>query len=443
MPSDYNAKIQRLIDTLRTADGAVRLDKDTSNLFRDRQVTAAHRLDVRNFNQVLQVDPGNGWVEAEGMTPFAAAVDATLPHGVMPAVVPELKSITLGGAVSGVGIESSSFKYGLAHETVLAMDVLTGDGQVLTCTPANAHSDLFFGFPNSYGTLGYILKLTVRTVPIRPFVQLRHSRYHDVEAFFAELNQSRAEAEFLDGVVFGPNELYLTIGTFTDEAPFVSDYTFEQIYYRSIREKSVDYLTIHDYIWRWDTDWFWCSKNLLAQHPLVRRLLGKERLNSVTYTKIMRWNSRWQLTRKLNKLLGRHSEGVIQDVDIPLANAAKFLDFFQREIGITPIWICPIHAADERVRFDLYPLDPQTVYINFGFWDRIGTRQQHPPGYFNRKIEHKVTELDGIKSLYSDSFFSPDEFWQIYDKARYDQLKAKYDPHGVFGDLYQKTVLRT
>jgi hypothetical protein len=27
-------------------------------------------------------------------------------------------------------------------------------------------------------------------------------------------------------------------------------------------------------LWRWDTDWFWCSKNLFAQNPLVRRLTG-------------------------------------------------------------------------------------------------------------------------------------------------------------------------
>jgi len=42
--------------------------------------------------------------------------------------------------------------------------VLLADGAIVTCTPANEHRDLFFGFPNSYGTLGYALKVTVRTV---------------------------------------------------------------------------------------------------------------------------------------------------------------------------------------------------------------------------------------------------------------------------------------
>jgi len=38
---------------------------------------------------------------------------------------------------------------------------------------------------------------------------------------------------------------------------------------------------------------FWCSKHVFADRPLVRRLLGRKRLNSITYQKIMRWNSRW------------------------------------------------------------------------------------------------------------------------------------------------------
>ena len=59
-------------------------------------------------------------------------VAATLPVGLSPLVVPQLKTITLGGAVTGLGIESASFRNGLPHESVLEMDVLTGGGEVVT-----------------------------------------------------------------------------------------------------------------------------------------------------------------------------------------------------------------------------------------------------------------------------------------------------------------------
>jgi len=67
----------------------------------------------------------------------------------MPAVVPQLKTITIGGAAAGVGIEATSFRQGLVHDTLLEMDGWLPHGELVTCAPDNARSDLFFGFPNS------------------------------------------------------------------------------------------------------------------------------------------------------------------------------------------------------------------------------------------------------------------------------------------------------
>ena len=214
---------------------------------------------------MLAVDPQAGWVEAEGMVTYEALTAACLKQGVMPAVVPQLKTITLGGAVAGVGIESSSHRYGLVHDTVLELDVLLGDGRVVTCTRDNEHADLFFGFPNSYGTLGYALRVKAKTVPVRPYVHLAHLDYFDGRLYFQELEKRlRARgADFFDGTVFAPDKMFITEAHFVDKAPYTSDYSFERIYYQSIARKRDDYLKIADYIWRWDTDWFWCSKNVL------------------------------------------------------------------------------------------------------------------------------------------------------------------------------------
>ena len=398
---------------------------------------------MRGFNEVLRVDPAAGWVDTEGMITYEDLTSACLAHGVMPAVVPQLKTITLGGAVAGVGIESSSHRHGLVHDTMLELDVLLGDGRVVTCTAHNEHADLFFGFPNSYGTLGYAIRVKARTVPVKPYVRLEHLPFTDARAYFEELERRLrgGEADFIDGTVFSPREMYLTLGRFAEQAPWTSDYTYERIYYRSIREKREDYLSVHDYIWRWDTDWFWCSKNVLAQNPLIRRLYGRERLGSRTYTKIMRWNARVGITKKIERAIGLNSESVIQDVDIPLARAAEFLEFYGREIGLWPQWICPIGPQPHSGRFSLYPVRGEW-YINFGFWDVKRTREAHPAGHFNRLIERKVIELGGIKSLYSDSFFSVEEFRRYYGGEDYRALKAKYDPQGAFPELYEKCVLR-
>jgi FAD/FMN-containing dehydrogenase len=435
-------KAQLAADLRAGQGGHVALGKSTSNLFRDRQPSTARRLDVSRFNHVLAVDEKQGWVDAEGMTPYDALAEATLRHQAMPCVVPQLKSITIGGAVAGVAIESSSFRYGLAHETMLELEVLLGDGSVVVCTPDNEHKDLFYGFPNSYGTLGYALRVKTQTVRTRRYVELKHSRFDDSQAYFSELARRCDDAaiDFLDGAVFGQRDLVLTTGRFVDQAPYTSDYTFEHIFYRSLRERDTDYLTAADYLWRWDTDWFWCSKNLGAQNPVLRRLLGRDRLNSRFYTKVMRWNSRWGLMRGFEQLSGyKHRESVIQDVDIPIEHAAEFLEFFHERIGILPIWICPIRT---RGCWSIYPMDASRIYVNFGFWDVVRRREPHEAGYFNRLIEERVRALGGIKSLYSDSYYDEEQFWTTYNRAAYRALKDRYDPKGAFRDLYAKCVLR-
>ena len=439
----YEEKKLQLIATLQYLPGdTIRLVKDTSNLFRERKPSQGPGLNVRAFNKVIHVNPDEGFAEVEGMTPYADLTRECLKHGVMPTVVPQLKSITIGGAVTGIGIESSSFKYGLVHETVQEMDILLGDGTILTCTPENEHQRLFFGFPNSYGTLGYVLKLKIKVVPVKPYVRLTHILHRDAAAYFADLEyHCRQQVDFIDGTIFGPKEYYVTVGKFKDSTPYTSDYTYKNIYYHSIRNRDTDYLRVEDYIWRWDTDWFWCSQYIFAHKPIIRRLLGPKRLNSVTYTRIMRWNRKYKIAHYWDLLRGFHSEAVIQDVEIPLERCAEFIDFYFNSIRFTPVWICPIRPRDNKAGFSLYPMDPATLYVNFGFWNVIKNRKKMGPGHYNRLVEKKVSELGGMKSLYSDVYYTPELFWDIYNKDAYFELKNRYDPRGQFKDLYAKCVL--
>ena len=415
-----------------------RLDKPLSNLFRDREADG-RGLPATELVHVLEVDAAAGWVDVEGMIPYDAALEKTLPQGVAPRVVPQLKSITVGGAVAGIGIEATSFRHGLVHETVREMDVALADGSIVTCRPDNDHADLFAAMPNSYGTLGYATRLRVETMPVHGYVHVRHRRFGEIDEFFAAIEQAFDEdADFVDGVAFAADDFVLSSGRFVDCAPAVSDYTFERIYYRSLRECEEDFLSAQGYFWRWDTDWFWCSKNLGAQNPILRRLLGRERLGSRFYQRMMRWNSRWRLLETAERVAGYRRESIIQDVDLPLATAPEFLATFMAEIGIFPVWVCPARAAG-RLQAPLFPA-PAKRYVNFGFWDTLRFGVGYPNGHFNRKVENTVTHLGGIKSLYSSSFYEREEFDRLYGGDSYREVKRRYDPQDALGDLYAKCV---
>jgi FAD/FMN-containing dehydrogenase len=403
---------------------------------------------------VVDVDVAARTADVQGMCTYEHLVQATLPHGLVPLVVPQLKTITLGGAVTGLGIESTSFRNGLPHESVLELDVLTGAGEVVTARPDGAHADLLRGFPNSYGTLGYATRLRIALEEAAPFVALRHVRFHDLDALVDTLGRvvetrlhDGVPVDYVDGVVFSATEAYLTLGTKTDEPGPVSDYTGQRVYYRSIQHDGdtprTDRLTTHDYLWRWDTDWFWCSRAFGAQNAVMRRVWPRRYRRSSFYWKLIALDHRYDIADRIETRKGRPPrERVVQDVEVPLGRTAEFLHWFLREIPIEPIWLCPVRSHG---RWPLYPLRPGETYVNVGFWSSVPRDLSAPDGgrgAANRLIEQQVSALDGHKSLYSDAYYDEAEFWRLYGGESYAELKHRYDPDSRLLDLYSKAVQR-
>jgi len=420
----------------------VRLAKPTTNLFRFREPHRGLTLDARPFSSVLNVDGLACTADVGGMTTYEDLVDATLAKGLMPLVVPQLKTITLGGAVAGVGIESTSFIHGLPHESVLEAEIVTGDGSTVIATPDGPYADLYRGLPNSYGTLGYAVRLKIELQPVKRYVRLEHRRFDEAKRLVDAVTDVEPGIDFLDGVAFEPGDYYLTYGRFTDEAPGgTSDYTGERIYYRSIKERATDVLTVRDYLWRWDTDWFWCSRAFGLQNPTVRRLWPARYKRSDVYRRLIALDERTGFSRRLDALRRRPAtEKVIQDVEIPADRVPEFLEFLDEQTGQRPVWLCPFRTRDGRTTWPLFPLDPAQTYVNVGFWGTAPLPRGASDGFHNRAIEAKVAQLGGAKSLYSSAYYDPDMFWELYGGDTYRELKDRYDPDRKLGDLYDKVV---
>ena len=126
-------------------------------------------------------------------------------------------------------------------------------------------------------------------------------------------------------------------------------------------------------------------------------------------------------------------------------SAAGFLDFFHRDVGISPAWLCPLRQRDPEAVWTLYELDPGTTYVNVGFWGGVALPGGVDPlsGAVNRLIERTVTELGGRKSLYSTAFYDRDEFDELYNGPAYRTLKHRYDPVARLPGLYEKVVRST
>jgi FAD/FMN-containing dehydrogenase len=447
---------ERAVERLRASYDAipagqtVRLAKKTSNLFRPRAGTDAPGLDVSGLGGVISIDVQARTADVQGMCTYEHLVDETLPHGLIPYVVPQLRTITLGGAVSGLGIESTSFRNGLPHESVVEMDIFTGAGEVVTTRPGD---DLFDTFPNSYGSLGYATRLRIRLEAVPAYVSLRHVRFDDAGLLAKTVTRIMETKEYdgvrvdgLDGTVFAPGEYYLTLAEWTevpappDHGGRPSDYTGREIYYRSIQQRETDLLTMYDYLWRWDTDWFWCSRAFGAQHPVVRRVWPRRWKRSDVYYKMVGLDHRLHVGAWLDRRKGNpEGERVVQDVEIPVDRLPEFLEWFDAEVGMRPVWLCPLVAGQ---KWPTYPLAPDEIYVNVGFWGNVPVGPDAPNAPRNRAIEAKVHELGGHKSLYSEAFYDRETFDQLYDGANLAQVKSRFDPEDRLTTLYDKAVRR-
>ncbi len=383
------------------------------------------KIDVSDLTTIIDIDPVKQVCVAESGVMFCDLVEATLRYGLVPIVVPELKTITIGGAVSGCSIESMSYRYGGFHDTCLEYEVVTGRGEVLTCRPDNEHALVFQMVHGSFGTLGIVTKLKFRLVPAKPFVRVDYETYATLDEYQAAIQRhfKAQDVDFMDGIMHEPDKLVLCVGRFVDRAPFTNAYDWTKVYYQSTRELDHDYLKTPDYFFRYD-------RGVTNVHP--RSYVGR-----LLFGKLMDSGTTLKLADKLNFMFKTDRPTVILDVFLPFSQARAFMEWYQREVGHFPLWCVPYKRVHDYEWLDdsFYADMKDELFLDLAIYG-----MEQPEGKnIHRMIEEKLRELGGVKTLISHNYYSKDEFWSIWNKRNYDAVKAITDPQNVFRDLYTKT----
>jgi hypothetical protein len=437
----HEEQVAELAAALAGNSQPLRVRKRTvSNLFRygGPAARAARVVDLSRFDRPLRLDPERATLDVQGLATYRSIVDYTLPRGFVPAVAPGLKHITVAGAVAGIGIESNCARYGFAHDGLLAADVLLPDGRVVTAEPGNEHADLFHALPNSYGTLGYILRATIRLRRARPYVRLDTRRFDSVPELLDAMAAAADDpaVDHVESPIYSRTESYLTLGTQVDEpAGAVTSIYGPTIFYREISRPGRVTLTQQDYLFRYDPEWFWA----LPRSPLLwpfRRWAPPALRNSGLYTRIL--NGR--LTRRLPGLRPRGDfELLIQDWEVPWRHARGLLEHALDNVDINgrPWLAGPIRSPGTAT---LYPVAAGELYLNLGCYASARVRPGSGPYANTRLMDAYCLAHDGIKMLYSSSFLTEDDFDRVYAGAAYRALKAKYDPAGLTPSLYEKAT---
>jgi FAD/FMN-containing dehydrogenase len=441
MMHDFAAKKHRLQPALGAQSGKIRLRKRTiSNLFRytPRRTANSTALSLSEFNKVLAVDIDNATLDVEGLATYESVVDATLACGLLPLVTPELKHITVGGATVGIGIESTCFRHGFVHDGLIEAEVLLPDGRIVLCNSADSHSDLFRALPNSYGTLGYILRARIKLMVAQPYVHLKTTFYADIDDYLDAMRRATEDSgiDFIEGLLFADKRFYLMTSRQTAEVPFTHDIVRKHVFYKLVQQAPDVYLKTKDYIFRYDPEWFW---NIPETPPyrLFRRYAPRRFRNSGFYVRYCQWQDAWQ--RLLPRQSKQDKEPLIQDWEVPWEQGKALLEYALANINLggRPWIAVPIKTP---VSPTLYPIEANKLYFNLGCYCQVQKVPEQEDYYYTKILDRKCFELGGIKMLYSSSFMSRAEFDRLYNGAAYAALKKKYDPGQRAYTLYEKAV---
>ena len=145
-------------------------------------------------------------------------------------------------------------------------DVLLADGSVVTKCSPDYHPELFYALPGSLGTLGYLTRMRMRTIPIHTYVHTRNIRCSTLAEFIRLVQTEGENADFVDGTAFAPDHLVCVLGYKDNNRRGrpLDNFVNHRIYWKALRdtEKESQHCTrLMDYIYRWETDLYYTSAN--------------------------------------------------------------------------------------------------------------------------------------------------------------------------------------
>ena len=122
---NHKKDIEKLKRNISGNTKKLRVKKKTvSNLFRyeSRKAGDSSEVDLSEFDKPLYLDKKHKTLDVQALATYETIVKYTLPYGLAPYITPELKHITIGGALVGIGVETNSYRYGFVHNSLLEAD---------------------------------------------------------------------------------------------------------------------------------------------------------------------------------------------------------------------------------------------------------------------------------------------------------------------------------
>ena len=334
------------------------------------------KIPVTHLCNVVQLDTEKMTVFVEPMVTMGQ-ITHTLNHlGLTLPVLPELDDLTVGGLCCGVGVETSSHKYGLFTHTCVTFEIVTAEGEVKRCS-ATENPELFRAIPWSHGTLGFLVGVEIKVIQAKPWVRVEYEPIRDKEAAVQACKEAFDDTsiDFVEALVYSTDDWVIMKG-YMVESPepglvnaignYWKPWFFTHVQKYLDSGAGVEYIPLRDYYHRHTRSLFWEIQDIVTfgNHPIFRYLLGWAMPPNISIMKRLQ-------TEELRKLYELHH--VVQDMLIPVSTLSEGMSVMDKEFDVYPIWICPMRIFQEDSGF-LHPTKSgEEMFVDVGVYGVPGT----------------------------------------------------------------------
>merc|ERR1712166_1049519 len=427
---------------------------------------------VGDFRNVLYMNEARTTVTLEPLVDVGMATNWLLPKGYMLATTLEIEEATIGGLACAVGMTTASHKYGLLQETVEEYQIVLSDGTFIRARKDNEHSDMWHAFPWSHGSLGLLVGLTLKIIPVTKYVRVNYtpvvgqgpSNYSKVIREVSLKKEDQGVADFVEATVFSRDACVVMEASFVKDEEVVRSkinnvgWWFKKWFYTHVQdildngEPCIEYIPTYQYIFRHNRGIFWTLRDQLPEkygnNVFFRYLLGWLNPPKVTFLKM-------PATPEIRKEM--MIKRVYQDIVLPLHTLEEAITLASDLFEIWPILVYPSriydHGSKVQGQFrrprqeDLVPGTNYAMYYDLGVYgipkqvmEGGEAELQFKPVTSMRKMEHFTRLNKGAPFLYANTFMDRNEFNAMFDMSLYERVRLEYGADYHFHHLFNKTA---
>lgn len=454
----HHQRVNRVVEAVkaRRKDDTLTLERRKLNytMHHNEYKEGTHRVDVHDFDHVLDVNPLTKRVWVEPGVTTESLYGACIKANLIPLVLPELKQLTVGGLISGAGLESSSFRHGQFNDTCTTMDVVLGNGELRRCT-RDQHPTIFHGVAGAFGSLGIVTAVELQCRSAAPKVTLEYHRFRSTEAAMDAVRKAAADAtvDFVEGIALDASTTALILGRLDsahakmpqlDLKPWNAPWFTEHVE-DVVRERAsfIEQMDLEQYLFRHDRGGFWTG--IYAHTPSMGGLLP--RINVGRMKNVRKVLSSWFDTNTLWSKLSskdhtlREKRFVFQDIYVPIEETPKFVEECDTMLGIYPIWLCPVKTTDAPQHFNPHVSSTTDLVIDVGLYG-VPTRMASPFDgiQLNRRLEELMMRTKSLKMFYGRAYYTRSEWNQVYKAGiqAHDDLRRETGADEAFVHITKK-----